>query len=78
MFIIEMMDQGMRPDVVTLNVMTDNLCKDGKMEEANCLLEVMIQRDVNPNTCTYNTLMDGFCLVGRISHARELFCFYGE
>ncbi|GAY54913.1 hypothetical protein CUMW_160450 [Citrus unshiu] len=62
MLIIEMMDQGMRPDVVTLNVMADNLSKDGKMEEANCFLEVMIQRDVNPNTRTYNTLMDGFCL----------------
>lgn len=63
----------MRPDVVTFTVMIDILCKDGKMDEANCLLEMMIQRGVNPCHTYLKCVHDGFCLVGRISHSRELF-----
>ncbi|WRX08622.1 Pentatricopeptide repeat - like 10 [Theobroma cacao] len=42
----------------------DALCKVEKLEEANGLLDLMIQRGVDPDIFTYNTLMDGYCLAG--------------
>lgn len=62
--LIEMLDQGPQPNLLTFNVMIDWLCKEGKINEANGLLELMIQRGLNPDTFTYNSLMDGYCLVG--------------
>lgn len=44
------------------------------MEEANVLLELMIQRGKDPASFTYTTLMNGlFCLAGRLDDAKELF-----
>lgn len=53
--------------------MIDWLCKGGKINEANGLLELMIQRGLNPDTFTYNALIDGYCVAGRIDAARENF-----
>ncbi|XP_031278089.1 pentatricopeptide repeat-containing protein At1g62720-like [Pistacia vera] len=41
---IVMMNQGVQPFVMTFNVVINELCQRGKLDEANRLLELMIQR----------------------------------
>ncbi|KAI9174151.1 hypothetical protein LWI28_012797 [Acer negundo] len=67
-------------DVISLHIrmnsvglLVDELCKCGKMDEANMLYKLMIHRGIQPDTYTYNILMDGYCLVGRIHDAEKLF-----
>ncbi|KAL5751880.1 hypothetical protein ACOSQ2_022387 [Xanthoceras sorbifolium] len=73
--IVEVMDQDrcVQPNVVTFNVIIDELCKNENIDTTNELLELMIKRYMSPNTITYNMLIDSFCLVGRIDDAMELF-----
>uniref|UniRef100_A0A9I9DB46 Pentatricopeptide repeat-containing protein n=1 Tax=Cucumis melo TaxID=3656 RepID=A0A9I9DB46_CUCME len=59
--------------MVTFTMLIDTLYKEGKLIEAQKLLEVMIQRGIFPDSCTYNSLMEGFCMVDDLNSARELF-----
>ncbi|KAK3211811.1 hypothetical protein Dsin_016517 [Dipteronia sinensis] len=68
-----MVDQHVTPNVVTFNVIIDEFCKNGKIDKANELLELMMKRGVSPTAVTYDTLIYGFCLMGRIDDVRELF-----
>lgn len=40
----EMVDAGIRPTVITFDVLINALCKEGKSKEAGGLLELMVQR----------------------------------
>nr|KAJ0215052.1 hypothetical protein LSAT_V11C300146570 [Lactuca sativa] len=40
----EMEDDRISPSVNTFNILVDALCKEGKVEDANCVINIMIQR----------------------------------
>ncbi|XP_031251473.1 pentatricopeptide repeat-containing protein At3g22470, mitochondrial-like [Pistacia vera] len=64
------MDQGVRPCVVMFSVVMDELCKKGKLDEANRWLELMIQTGADPDIYTYNILIKGIALQRSISKQR--------
>ncbi|KAL5820397.1 hypothetical protein ACOSQ3_022279 [Xanthoceras sorbifolium] len=66
-----MIQRGVNPDMV--NTLISELCKNGKMDKANELFELMIEKCEKPNTVAYNTLIDGLCLTDRIDNAWKLF-----
>ncbi|PIA40430.1 hypothetical protein AQUCO_02500257v1 [Aquilegia coerulea] len=56
----DMISRGISLDVCTYNILIDAISKEGKIEDAHDLFEVMIiQRGMEPNTVTYNMLIDG-------------------
>nr|AYM00912.1 pentatricopeptide repeat protein [Salvia miltiorrhiza] len=70
----EMANYKISLDVATFSILINNnaYCKEGKMEEAEKMLEIMIQHNVCPNVVTYNAVIDGFCLKGEIERAKQL------
>uniref|UniRef100_A0A0V0H3Q1 Putative pentatricopeptide repeat-containing protein, chloroplastic-like n=1 Tax=Solanum chacoense TaxID=4108 RepID=A0A0V0H3Q1_SOLCH len=63
----------MYPDVRTFTILTDGLCKEGKIEDAEEVMKHMIEKGVEPNVITYNVIMDGYCLRGQLDRARRIF-----
>ncbi|KAL8155977.1 hypothetical protein AgCh_001146 [Apium graveolens] len=59
-------------DVHTYSILVDAYCKNGMTDDANHVVNTMIQNGVFPNVVTYNTLMDGYCLTGRMDRALEV------
>ncbi|XP_031273224.1 pentatricopeptide repeat-containing protein At1g63400-like [Pistacia vera] len=52
--------------------MINGLGKEGKVDEANGLLELMSQRGLQPNLVTFNTMISGLCKEGKIEEANGL------
>ncbi|OMO97150.1 hypothetical protein COLO4_14849 [Corchorus olitorius] len=71
--VLEMKNKGCQPDEFTYNMLIDNLCLRGKLEEALALLKDMESSGCARNVITYNTLIDGFCKNKRIQEAEEIF-----
>ncbi|KAJ8426587.1 LOW QUALITY PROTEIN: hypothetical protein Cgig2_018055 [Carnegiea gigantea] len=59
-------------DVQTYNVLIDMLCEEGRVDEAQAILELMINRSKPPNIIAYTALLDGYCLRGQMDEAMEL------
>ncbi|KAL6195149.1 hypothetical protein ACLB2K_030770 [Fragaria x ananassa] len=68
-----MASQGIFPDVVTYNVLVDTLFKEGKVVDAETVVETMIEKHIEPDTITYNSLMGGYCLRGKMVKAKQVF-----
>ncbi|KAL9254541.1 Pentatricopeptide repeat-containing protein [Drosera capensis] len=68
-FIREMKEIGIVPNVVTFGILVNNLCKSSRVDQAMVVFErmsmgedeVKVKRDV----VIYNNLIDGLCKVGR-------------
>ena len=67
-----MSQRGLQPDVVTFTAMINGLCKEGKMEEANGLFELMNQGGLQPDVVTFTTLISGLFKVGKMEEANGL------
>ncbi|KAL8482743.1 hypothetical protein ACS0TY_025694 [Phlomoides rotata] len=75
-----MTDKGISPDVVTcsFSILVNAYCKEGRVRDAEHVLEVMMQQNVCPNTFTYNALIEGYCVEGSMGKAKQLFNSIGE
>ncbi|GKA78055.1 tetratricopeptide-like helical domain-containing protein, partial [Tanacetum coccineum] len=72
--------QGISPNVITYSSLIDGLCnlvdafcKEGKVEEAENVIDIMIEKGIVPNIVTYSTFIDGYCLRGEMSKAKKFF-----
>ncbi|KAK9088226.1 hypothetical protein Scep_027308 [Stephania cephalantha] len=69
----EMWGRKMSPNSATFSIIFIALCKEGMVNKAHYLLEVMIQNGVEPDVSMYNRLMDGYCLQGKMEEAVKAF-----
>lgn len=60
----EMVHRGIKPNVCTFAVLINALCKEGKVDEAQCILDMIHLKGVEPDTCIYTSLINGYCLHG--------------
>lgn len=63
---------GYHPDVSTITVVINLLCKKGKVQRAFEVLEVMDRIGCKPTVQIYNCLLKGLCYVGRVEEAYEM------
>ncbi|CAN1129652.1 Pentatricopeptide repeat-containing protein At5g46100 [Linum perenne] len=69
-----MKDMGIRPSVVSLNILIKALCKNrDTMDAAVKIFHEMPSRGCVPDLYTYGTLINGLSRLGRISEAKDLF-----
>ncbi|KAL8513005.1 hypothetical protein ACS0TY_019249 [Phlomoides rotata] len=64
-----MVDHRVPLDVVTLSTLMDVHCKEGKMREAESILEFMVKMNVCPNIITYGSMIEGYCKSGNVDEA---------
>ncbi|KAK4387473.1 hypothetical protein Sango_2353900 [Sesamum angolense] len=67
-----MINQGLRPDVVTYNNLISGLCKMQRIQEAYNLFEKLESEGVRPDTITYNILIGYYCKAGLFEQAYAL------
>ncbi|GMH19535.1 hypothetical protein Nepgr_021376 [Nepenthes gracilis] len=69
-----MRKMGVRPSVVSLNVLIKALCMNsGTIDAAFRMFREMPNRGCPPDSYSYGTLISGLCKFGRIDDANELF-----
>ncbi|KAJ6728543.1 EMP16 [Salix koriyanagi] len=69
-----MREMGVRPSVVSLNVLIKALSKNsGTIGAAFEIFREMPKRGCDPDSYTYGTLINGLCKLGRTFEAKELF-----
>jgi pentatricopeptide repeat protein len=68
----EILDKGYTPAMITYNAFINGLCKEGRLQQALGMLDVLVQTGHQPNEITYNTLINGICKVGNLEKAKEL------
>uniref|UniRef100_A0A803M7J6 Pentatricopeptide repeat-containing protein n=1 Tax=Chenopodium quinoa TaxID=63459 RepID=A0A803M7J6_CHEQI len=71
----EMIDQGLKPDLITHNVMLDGLLKVNKKSDAIKLFEVMKAKGPTPNVRSYTILIRDLC---KHSKLREAVAYFDE
>lgn len=65
---------GIRPTVISLNILIKGLCKNsGTVDSAVKIFREMANRGCPPDSYTYGTLITGLCKFGRTEEANELF-----
>ncbi|EOA25314.1 hypothetical protein CARUB_v10018630mg [Capsella rubella] len=76
--VLKMDEMGIRPDVVTLGVLINTLCKSRRIDEALEVFEQMCGKRtddgnmIKADSIHFNTLIDGLCKMGRLKEAEEL------
>ncbi|KAG4179789.1 hypothetical protein ERO13_A10G126675v2, partial [Gossypium hirsutum] len=89
----DIVNKGISPNVFIVNALISALCKDGKIQEAISVFDLMTQRGIRPDVITYTTLIHAFysiidilCKEGESSKAIEIlklmtrkgFCHSGQ
>jgi len=68
-----MSEEGITPNLVTLNTLLDACARAGKMEKcASVMQEIRTKHGLMPDRITYSTLIKGFCNHGDITKALAL------
>ncbi|CAL9245519.1 unnamed protein product [Arabidopsis halleri] len=76
--VLKMDEMKIRPDVVTLGILINTLCKSRRVDEALQVFEQMCGKRtddgnvIKADSIHFNTLIDGLCKVGRLKEAEEL------
>ncbi|KAM0069101.1 putative tetratricopeptide-like helical domain superfamily [Helianthus debilis subsp. tardiflorus] len=68
-----MVRRGLHPDVITYSALIDGYCLRGEIDEAEKVLDGMVEKELVPNIITYNSLINGYCKKKRIGKAMRLF-----
>ncbi|KAL2892111.1 hypothetical protein RDABS01_008020 [Bienertia sinuspersici] len=72
----EMRAKGICPNVVTLGISINHLCKSFRIDEALNLFEMMRRGEVGapiePDVLIYNTLINGLCKAGRVEEGLSM------
>lgn len=66
-----MLEIGLFPNIRTFSMLIDMFCKEGWVNEAKAMLELMIERGESPDIITYSSLLDGYCLRGQMHEASK-------
>lgn len=61
----DMIDSGVRPNVVCYNSLIHGVRKSGRWEEVDRLLIDMIDCQISSDTFTYSALIDSLCKEGK-------------
>ncbi|XP_023537111.1 pentatricopeptide repeat-containing protein At5g57250, mitochondrial [Cucurbita pepo subsp. pepo] len=69
----EMIQKGIRPDIVSFTVLIHGLSKSGNVEKAFGVLDRMRKSGLEPSSVTYTVIMLGFCKKGKLEEAFSLF-----
>lgn len=68
-----MLDKGLKPDLVTLNVIVKGLSRSGDMKGARSVTNEMEHRSgLAPDKVTNSTILDGCCKEGDIPAAFDI------
>ncbi|XP_010413385.1 PREDICTED: pentatricopeptide repeat-containing protein At3g61520, mitochondrial-like [Camelina sativa] len=76
--VLKMDEIGIRPDVVTLGILINTLCKSRRVDEALQVFEQMCGKRsedgnvIKADSILFNTLIDGLCKTWRLEEAEEL------
>ncbi|WOK95637.1 hypothetical protein Cni_G04344 [Canna indica] len=71
-FFQEMLELGVKPDVVSYNCMVDVCCKKFEMEKAYKMIDKMREEEIYPDVITYTCLIGGLGLIGQPDKAKDL------
>ncbi|KDP21351.1 hypothetical protein JCGZ_21822 [Jatropha curcas] len=66
-------DRDVQPNVVTLSVLINALCREGKIKEANGLFELMVQSGVETDIYTCSVLTNGYCKNWKVHEAMRFY-----
>ena len=69
----EMASQGLKPNIVTYNILIKGLCEAGKLDLKEILEGMMGAGGFTPDTCAFNTLIHAHCSVGNLDEALKVF-----
>ncbi|KAL3737592.1 hypothetical protein ACJRO7_019173 [Eucalyptus globulus] len=74
---IKMKEINIPPDIVTLGILINHLCKSRRVDDALEVFERICTKQeeglsCKPDTVIYNCLIDGLCKVGRLDEGAEL------
>lgn len=71
-FFEEMIELGVKPDLVSYNCLVDVYCKSREMEKAYKLVEKMREEEIYPDVFTYTSIIGGLGLIGQPDKARDV------
>lgn len=72
MFFSEMIELGVKPDLVSYNCLVDVYCKSREMEKAYKIVEKMRNEEIYPDVFTYTSIIGGLGLIGQPDKARDV------
>ncbi|GMH17340.1 hypothetical protein Nepgr_019181 [Nepenthes gracilis] len=61
----EMVEMGLKPDIVSYNSLIDVYCKNREMDKVYKVLDEMHEQGILPDVITYTSLIGGLGLVGQ-------------
>ncbi|KAG9444259.1 hypothetical protein H6P81_015599 [Aristolochia fimbriata] len=64
-----MLRRGVKPSIVTYNLLIDYFCKGGDFSQAECVLNMMKEENIQPDVIIYNVIIDGYCKKGLLHKA---------
>ncbi|KAI9108152.1 hypothetical protein K1719_021025 [Acacia pycnantha] len=67
-----MLENGFKPDVETLTILINSMCKRGRTKKALEIFDLMNRIGAKPTVQTYNCLLKGLCYVGKVEEAYEM------
>jgi pentatricopeptide repeat protein len=73
-----MVEKGCVPNKITYNILTESLCKAGKVNEALDLVDEILNKGITPDTVSFATIISGFANNGDLKGAYQLFRRMGE
>ncbi|KAL4276500.1 hypothetical protein AHAS_Ahas20G0213400 [Arachis hypogaea] len=67
-----MINQGIRPDLITYNALVNELCKICDLKEARKFVNEMSERGLKSDKITFITIIDAYCKYGDIKFVLEI------
>ncbi|CAK9141857.1 unnamed protein product [Ilex paraguariensis] len=64
---------GLEPDGFTNTKLIDGLCKEGRPEQVDGILGLMVKMGIFPDEVTFTALIDGYCKTSKTANALKLF-----
>ncbi|CAK9157268.1 unnamed protein product [Ilex paraguariensis] len=64
---------GLVPDGFTYTTLIDGLCKEGRPEEAEGILGLMVKKGIFSDEVTFTALIDGYCKTGKSANPLMVF-----
>ncbi|KAL5699054.1 hypothetical protein ACHQM5_030008 [Ranunculus cassubicifolius] len=71
-FFQEMLELGVKPDIVSYNCLVDVYCKGREVDKALKVMEKMRDEEITPDVYTYTSIIGGLGLVGQPDKARDV------
>ncbi|XP_077240460.1 pentatricopeptide repeat (PPR) superfamily protein [Tasmannia lanceolata] len=71
-FFDEMMELGVKPDLVSYNCLVDVYCKSREMDKAFKVVEKMRMEEIYPDVFTYTSIIGGLGLIGQPDKAKDV------